>query len=145
MKYLAPTVTALALIASQSIAADGVPGSHLVESWDLDDDGKVTLAEAAERRGAVFLTFDADDNGILNSEEHDLFDEARANDMKENGQGHGQGKRNPANGMMREFTDANGDGDVTRAEFMAAVPAWFARMDKNDDGAVTNDDFGKGR
>lgn len=136
---------ALFLIASQSFAAEGVPGGHFVENWDLDDDGKVTLAEATERRGDIFLTFDSDDNGVLDTEEHALFDEARANDMKENGQGHGKGKGNPANGMLRKFTDANGDGDVTRAEFMNSIPAWYARMDKNGDGGVTTDDFGKGR
>lgn len=34
------------------------------------------LSEAPERRGDVFLTFDATENGILTTEEHDLFDEA---------------------------------------------------------------------
>jgi len=142
-RFTITTTAALLLVATQSMAGNGVPGGHFVESWDLDEDGKVTLSEATERRGDVFLTFDADDNGILDSEEHDLFDEARANDMKENGEGHGTGKRNPANGMLREVTDANGDGQVTRAEFLDAVPAWFAQMDKNGDGAVTTDDFGK--
>jgi Ca2+-binding EF-hand superfamily protein len=138
------TTAALLLLATQSFAAGGVPGGHFIENWDLDNNGGVSLAEATERRGDVFLTFDADDNGVLNAEEHDLFDEARANDMKENGEGHGKGKKNPANGMLRKFTDANGDGEVTRAEFMDSVPAWFARMDKNGDGNVTTDDFGKG-
>lgn len=139
------SAAALLLTATQTLAAGGVPGGHFVENWDLNEDGKVTLEEATERRGDVFLTFDADDNGILNAEEYDLFDEARANDMKENGMGHGKGKGNPANGMLREFTDANKDGEVTRAEFMDSVPAWFARMDKNGDGGVTTDDFGKGQ
>ncbi len=145
MTRLTLTAASLLLIATQSFAAGGNPGSHFVENWDLNNDGKVTLEEATERRGDVFLTFDADDNGILDSEEHDFFDEARAKDMAENGMGHGKGKRNPANGMLREFTDANNDGQVTREEFMDAVPAWYARMDKNGDGAVTTDDFGKGQ
>lgn len=138
------TLPALFLIAAQASAEGGQPGGHFVENWDLNADGKVTLEEATERRGDIFLTFDADENGILDGEEHDLFDEARANDIKENGLGHG-GKNNPANGMLRKFTDANSDGQVTRDEFMSAVPAWFERMDKNGDGAVTKDDFGKGQ
>lgn len=144
----------LALAASPVLASShgqgngqgqGNPGAHFIENWDLNGDGHVTLEEATERRGDVFLTFDADENGVLDGEEHDLFDEARANDMKENGMGHGRGKNNPANGMLREVTDANGDSQVTREEFMNAVPAWFAKMDRNGDGVVTTDDFGRGR
>ncbi|MDQ2093569.1 EF-hand domain-containing protein [Rhodobacteraceae bacterium 10Alg 79] len=118
-------------------------GGHFIENWDIDGDGKVTLEEVTERRGDVFVTFDADEDGRLSSEEHDMFDEARANDIKEMGGGQGQGNgRNPANGMARVVTDTNKDGFVTREEFMAAVPAWFARMDKNGDGVVTQEDFG---
>lgn len=138
-----PFILALLFAATTATAQQGVPGGHFVENWDLDGDGQVTLAEATERRGDVFLTFDADENGVLSTEEHDLFDEARAMDMAENGEGHGKGKRNPANGMLREVTDADGDGLVSREEFMAAVPAWFANMDRNGDNVVTTADFGR--
>lgn len=138
-----PILIALLFAATTATAQQGVPGGHFVENWDLDGDSQVTLAEATERRGDVFLTFDADENGILSAEEHDLFDEARAMDMAENGEGHGKGKRNPANGMLRDVTEANGDGNVTREEFMDAVPAWFASMDRNGDNVVTTADFGR--
>lgn len=39
--------------------------------------------------------------------------------------------------------DANGDGVITRAEFLAARSARFAKMDRNGDGAVARDDFGR--
>ena len=39
--------------------------------------------------------------------------------------------------------DANGDGLITRAEFIAARTARFAKMDRNGDGAVSRDDFGR--
>ena len=139
-----PLILALLFAATTATAQQGVPGGHFVENWDLDGDGQVTLAEATERRGDVFLTFDADENGILSPEEHDLFDEAREMDMAENGEGHGKGKRNPANGMLRDVTGTNGDGSVSREEFMGAVPAWFTSMDRNGDGAVTTADFGRG-
>ena len=38
-------------------------------------------------------------------------------------------------GMMR-MADANGDGVVTRDEYMAATDARFARMDRNGDGVL---------
>lgn len=153
MKALTLTSAAL-LFCANVAAAQGNPGAHFIENWDLNADGQVTLAEATERRDNIFATFDADEDGALNAEEYDLFDEARANDMAENGMGgkgagqgggqgggQGHGKMNPANGMMRKFTDVNGDGTVTRDEFMASIPDWYARMDKNADGTVTVEDF----
>lgn len=144
MKRAIALTLAIALGATATYAQQGNPGGHFVENWDLDDDGQVTLAEATERRGDIFYTFDENEDGILQPAEHDAFDAARAADMAENGMGHGKGKMNPANGMLRKFTDANGDGNVTREEFMAAVPAWYERMDRNGNGTVTTADFGKG-
>ncbi len=139
-----PFALVLALSASTAFASGhGNPGGHFIENWDLNSDGAVTLEEATERRSDIFASFDADDNGVLSAEEYDMFDEARANDMKENGMGMGKNKANPANGMMRSFTDADGDGKVTLDEFMASVPAWYAKMDKNGDGTVTANDFAR--
>lgn len=39
--------------------------------------------------------------------------------------------------------DANNDGVITRAEFLAARSARFAKMDRNGDGAISRDDFGR--
>lgn len=148
-------ILALGLTASGAFAAShGQMGGHFIESWDLNEDGQVTLAEATERRSDVFASFDSDDNGVLSSEEYDLFDEARANDMAENGlkgqgqgQGHGngqgQGKRmSPAQGMQRAFNDADKDGTVTQQEFMDGTADWFAMVDRSGDGVVTTEDFG---
>lgn len=46
---------------------------------------------------------------------------------------------------MAAFDDAdtNHDGVVTKAEFKAARSARFARMDRNGDGAISRDDFGR--
>ncbi|GAA0330069.1 EF-hand domain-containing protein [Sphingomonas oligophenolica] len=49
--------------------------------------------------------------------------------------GHGRGM------MMR--ADTNGDGMISRAEFMAQADARFARMDKNGDGVITADEMGR--
>lgn len=39
--------------------------------------------------------------------------------------------------------DANHDGVVSRAEFVAARSARFQQMDRNGDGAISRDDFGR--
>ena len=125
-------------------AQNGQPGAHFVENWDLDEDGQVTLAEVTERRGDVFLTFDADENGVLDAEEYALFDEARANDM-EGQQGHGHGAmKNAETGMHLAFNDSDGDGLVTREEFLNHASGWMELMDRDGDGVITTTDFGRG-
>ncbi len=127
-------------------------GSHFIQNWDQDEDGKVTLEEATEKRGNIFVTFDADDDGILTPEEYAEFDAARQADMADlkKGGGHGGGgmkdpTKRPSYGMTLEFNDVNGDGNVSREEFLARTPDWFALLDRNGDGVVTPDDFGPPR
>ncbi|MFD1694489.1 hypothetical protein [Roseibium aestuarii] len=124
-------------------AAQAAPGAHFIENWDLDGDGAVTVDEARDRRSDVFASFDTNDDGFLDAEEYVTFDEARANDQAENGQGMGEGRRNPANGLRLEVNDLDGDGRVSRGEFLDAAAGWIARIDRNGDGVVRADDFGR--
>lgn len=154
MKTLTLTTAALALTASLAFA-QGNPGAHFVENWDLNGDGQVTLEEATERRGNVFASFDANEDGFLDAEEYTYFDQARENDMKENaqahgmGQGNGQGKgqgmqamKNAAGGMALEVNDTDGDGKVSHDEFITNTAAWITGMDRNGDAVITTADFG---
>ncbi len=131
----------LATVAS-CFAAEG-PGAHFIENWDLNGDGAVTAEEARERRGNVFASFDANDDGFLDAEEYVLFDEARAQDQAENEpKGMGKGARNPANGMRLEVNDIDGDGKVSEVEFLDNAASWIKMIDRNGDGVVTVADFG---
>jgi hypothetical protein len=138
-----------------AFAQQGNPGAHFVQNWDQDGDGVVTLEEAQTKRDNLFTTFDADENGALSSEEFDAFDEMRAADqeqMREEmggkagggmGKGMGQGMMGAERGMMRDFNDADGDGLVSREEFVGHTANWFAMMDRNGDAKATEDDFGR--
>ncbi len=146
-------VCALSVLAFASVAGAGQGnyGSHFIANWDADEDGTVTLEEATEKRSDIFVTFDADDDGVLTPEEYAAFDEARKADMadlKKGGQG-GAGmkdpKKRPSYGMTLEFNDVDGDGNVSRDEFLDRTPDWFAMLDRNGDGLVTAEDFGPPR
>jgi Ca2+-binding EF-hand superfamily protein len=105
----------------------------------------VTFEEVEARRGDIFYMFDQNEDGILQSAEYDLFDEARAADMANMGGHEGNAMRPVDAGMMRATNDADGDGLVSREEFVGFSATWFVQMDRNGDGVITTDDFGRGR
>lgn len=136
------TIAALTF-GSGAFAQQGKPGAHFIENWDLNEDGHVTLAEAEEKRSDIFFMFDQDEDGLLNSSEYDLFDETRQADMNQNAGGHKKGAMLGVNkAMMREFNDVDGDGMVSKEEFVTKAADWFKMMDRTGDGVVTTDDFG---
>lgn len=139
MKTLSLALAGLLLSGGIAAAQNGVPGQHFIENWDLDGNGAVTVAEATQRRDDVFSSFDANEDGILQDDEYTLFDEARAADMQGNGMGH---QNAVSQGMERGMNDTNGDGVVSREEFVGMAGNWIAMMDRNGDGEVTTADFG---
>jgi len=135
------------LLGTAAIAQQGNPGGNFIETWDLNEDAQVTLAEATERRSDIFSAFDADENVTLTFSEHAMFDEARSNqqDAKSQmrNQGQGQLRDQGEAGLAMGFNDVNGDGQVSRDEFIARTKDWFAQMDSNGDGIITTADFGR--
>lgn len=135
-------LTSALIVPMAAYAAGGQPGSHFVENWDLDANGVVTLAELTEKRGDVFVTFDSDDDGILTAEEYSYFDDARKVDMENNAE-HAGGKMGKVQeGMTLSFNDTDGDGTVSRDEFLSHAADWLALIDRDGSGDVTTSDFG---
>jgi EF hand len=86
-------------------------------SADGNHDGVVSRDEARALRVAAFARLDADANGRVSAAE-------RA------GAAEGRG------GRMLERADANGDGAITRDEFMSRPMRAFDRFDANDNDAL---------
>lgn len=142
MKLAMATALGLLTVSVPVWAETRQPGEHFIENWDMDGDGAVSLEDITMRRGDVFETFDADENGALDAAEYAFFDEARAHDMKNNA-GHGKGMRRASEGMTLAFNDADGNGEVSRAEFLGHAEDWLVLLDRNADGTVTPADFGR--
>ena len=134
------------LTVQPATAQQGVPGGHFIENWDLDRDGAVTPLEARTKRDELFVMFDADGSGSLDSAEYDLFDETRDADIATNAGGKGPGPMQPVvEGLVRGFNDTDDDGLVSRDELADRTADWFPLMDRNGDGLVTTADFGPPR
>lgn len=136
---------ALALISGAALAQQGNPGQHFLEQWDADADGSVTPAEVTVKRQDVFAMFDQDSDGALSAAEWALIEEHLSMEMAPKGPGAGMNKAAPGKAvheaMTPAFNDADGDGQVTLAEFDAGSAKLFPRMDADGDGAVTSADF----
>lgn len=146
MKTIALLTTALALSAGLALAQNGTPGSHFIEQWDMDANGEVTLAEAEEKRGEVFVMFDQTADGTLDATEWAAIDAHLTAEMSDKGAAAGMG-RGPGKmihqAMTPAFNDTNADGTVTLDEFVAATKTLFTQIDRNGDGLMTPADFGK--
>ncbi|MCT4654887.1 MAG: EF-hand domain-containing protein [Cohaesibacter sp.] len=117
---------------------DGMPA--FIAGWDANEDGIVALDEAKTRRADMFEALDDDKNGILNAAEFAEFLEGQTETTAESG----TGQKRAMIGMTLAFNDANGDGAVTKEEFLTQTGQWLARMDRNGDGKVMLNDFGRG-
>ncbi len=137
---------------------------------DVDRDGQITQkdrdAMRQQRQDARFAALDTDKNGQITQAEFTAGHDARADKRQERraeagkpGDRDGRGwggrgghHRGPGRGGMMGhggpgggFGDANKDGTMTKAEFMARPVAMFDKADANKDGFVTADEMKAGR
>jgi len=104
----------------------GAAGERLFETFDANQDGTLTQAEVDQARQAQLAEFDADGNGSLDLEEYQaLWLDAMRERMVDQFQAH----------------DDDGDGRVTVEEFGERYSSLAQRLDRNDDGQVTQDDL----
>lgn len=120
------TGAAVAPVLAQPGHGRGGPGMSLLETFDTNDDGRVTQEEIDTYRQQQISRFDRDQNSQLSIEEYQaLWAEA----MRER--------------MVRQFQrhDRDGDGQVTLEEFQARYTDLVADRDDNNDGALTRDEL----
>jgi len=146
------TILAAALLLPLPALAqgNGNPGAGFIAEWDMSGTGNVTAADIIERRANLFDMFDLDGSAILEAAELENM-AATITDREaveaEQGKGGGHGANGPGKviheALGLAFNDADGDGQITAAEFAAASERLFPMIDRNGDGVVDAGDFGR--
>jgi Ca2+-binding EF-hand superfamily protein len=101
-------------------------GERLIESFDSNNDNKLSQTEIDQARHDRFTQFDMDKDGKLSLQEYQALwlDAMRRH-------------------MVARFQalDDDGDATVTTEEFIAPFGQVVRRLDRNDDGELTRDEF----
>ena len=111
---------AVLLLSSYVVLAQGREGPAL-EQADANHDGKVTKQEYIEARTVQFSRMDRNGDGFI--------DEA---DSRAGGNERGQ----RAAAALRGRIDSNGDGKISKEEFVNAPTMLFDKFDANKDGVL---------
>ena len=114
------TTAAVLLLSSCIVLAQGREGPAL-EQADADHDGKVSKREYIDARAAQFSRMDRNGDGFI--------DEA---DSRAGGNERGQ----RAAKALRGRIDSNGDGKISKEEFVNAPTMLFDKFDANKDGVL---------
>jgi Ca2+-binding EF-hand superfamily protein len=115
------TIATALLLASGLTPAQGRDSA--LEHADADHDGKVTRQEYINARSAQFARLDRNGDGFI--------DDADSRDRPD---GSDRGKRVVA--AMRGRIDANGDGKISKEEFVAAPTVIFDKFDADKNGEL---------
>jgi hypothetical protein len=103
---------------------------RMMESFDANDDGKLSQEEIDGSRAERFGNFDGDGDQSLTLQE---YEQLWLDAMRER--------------MVDRFQDLDADGDakVTAEEFKRPFAKMVRRMDRNEDGVIDRNDFRRHR
>ena len=102
---------------------------HMMERYDSDSDGALTLDEIKTERGKQFKAFDKNADGSLDLGEYQaLWADAMRERMVDRFQKH----------------DNDGDGKISEEDFSGRFLRMMTWMDRNEDGKIDREDHPRG-
>jgi Ca2+-binding EF-hand superfamily protein len=122
---IALSTSGCAAVARNALAASARPDvSEMLSNADTNGDGKITRAEFTEARAKLFVRLDRNGDGYLDKQDAPERLLARRNG--------GGGRLQQAMAML----DKDGDGRISRDEFVNGPSLLFDRADTNHDGVI---------
>lgn len=109
------------------------------QALDADGDGRLSAVEAAEWQETVLVAMDADEDGQLTREEYMAVQMGKGADPDQRGPRYEE-KQAEKDAAFTQMDD-EGDGLVSREQFLEAGAKNFIKADADGDGYVTMPEF----
>lgn len=121
----------LGLAPLSAAQAQDMPGQHILQRIDTNDDGAISKDEMAAARERLFKKLDRNGDGVIDEKEIEsardaIMDRADAAQARL--------------GNRWRRLDTNGDGKVSEQEFASSMPL-FDLADRNGDGKLSADEI----
>lgn len=113
---------------------------RVLQFWDPNGDGQITLEELSKYRSGIHAVFDQNSDLVWDREEYEVY----VVGLKRHREKMSAELREETMPLKRtlewEFNDVDGNGLVSRGEFAGGASFWINLLDINYDGLITMED-----